>query len=409
MRLFRMIGFYVAVAKGILHLLIYLSKKCRKLLVAVLAAIVAVYILFGFWLATLSTITGLVYVVYNFCDYLLYNPNDPLDSRTNIMSPVSYNLSFESLFITTEDKVRINAVLIKRPDNEYDKCPTMIYFHGNAGNIGHRLQNCYELYHEIGCNILLVEYRGYGLSNGYPSESGLYKDAVAALDYLLERPDIDQNKIVVFGRSLGAAVAIDLAKNGKHCQNIAAIIIENTFTSLPDIARTLFNCRLIRMIPNWFYKNQYNSLMKISSVVIPCLFVSGLNDELVPSSMMTSLFTLCSSQEKELHRLDGTHNFTWRCPNYYAILRTFLAKIMPEHKVMIAANTTTTTSNSATIGYQHTMNYTNLMVTNVHQLPQPLSAHQSLSPEQRQPSNQTLISFDDNDCKSFADHNTIEI
>ncbi|CAG2121351.1 unnamed protein product, partial [Medioppia subpectinata] len=313
MRVIRLMGFYWEVTKGLIRVLTYLSRKCQKLLVCVVIAVTIVYIVFGLSLAVISILFGFVYIVYSFCDYLLYNPNDPMDSRTNVLSPMAFNLSFESHFITTEDKVNINVLLIKRPDNEYKWCPTVIYFHGNAGNIGHRLQNCYELYHEICCNILLVEYRGYGLSGGYPSERGLYLDAAAALDYLIGRPDIDSHKIVVFGRSLGGAVAVELGRHARNSANIAAIIIENTFTSLPDIARTIFNCRLIRAIPNWFYKNQFNSVNKISSVTAPALFISGLSDELIPSSMMTSLYMLCSSGHKELHRLDGTHNFTWKC------------------------------------------------------------------------------------------------
>lgn len=107
--------------------------------------------------------------------------------------------------------------------------PTFVYFHGNAGNIGGRLQNCYGIYHNLQCNILLVgefcnlflddsrwcfivgvllfiEYRGYGLSGGAPSENGLYIDARAAIDYLFTRHDLDHSQIVLFGRSLGGAV-----------------------------------------------------------------------------------------------------------------------------------------------------------------------------------------------------------
>ncbi|CAG2164364.1 unnamed protein product [Oppiella nova] len=369
MRLIRLIGFYFEVMKGITRIVIYLSKKCQKLLVLVLIAIIAIYMTCGLTLAIITTTIGFVYIVYNFCDYLLYNPNDPIDSRANVLSPMAFNLSFESHFITTDDKININVLLIKRPDNEYKWCPTIVYFHGNAGNIGHRLQNCYELYHEIGCNILLVEYRGYGLSGGHPSERGLYLDASAALNYLMGRPDIDSHKIVVFGRSLGGAVAVELARRANAGAAIAAVIIENTFTSLPDIGRQLFNCRLIRWLPNWFYKNQFTSVDKISEVTAPALFISGLSDELIPSSMMTSLYALCGSAHKELHRLDGTHNFTWKCANYYHIWRLFLAKVF-QH------------------GLQPDGPFTPLSTdSNTAPSPQP--------PPPQQLYNQTLITFDD--------------
>ena len=84
--------------------------------------------------------------------------------------------------------------------------PTVLYFHGNAGNIGHRLMNVKGFVQMLGCNVCLLEYRGYGHSDGSPSEDGLYMDAQAALDYLVGRPDVDQRKIIVFGRSLGKCI-----------------------------------------------------------------------------------------------------------------------------------------------------------------------------------------------------------
>ena len=84
--------------------------------------------------------------------------------------------------------------------------PTVLYFHGNAGNIGHRLMNVKGFVQMLGCNVCLLEYRGYGHSDGTPSEDGLYMDAQAALDYLVGRPDVDQRKIIVFGRSLGKCI-----------------------------------------------------------------------------------------------------------------------------------------------------------------------------------------------------------
>ena len=109
------------------------------------------------------------------------------------------------------DGTQLHLFLVKQPGEQSKKVPTVLYFHGNAGNIGHRLLNVQGLYTSIGCNVALVEYRGYGRSEGSPSEEGLYMDAQAALDFLLTRQDIATDKIVVFGRSLGGAVAIDLA------------------------------------------------------------------------------------------------------------------------------------------------------------------------------------------------------
>ena len=230
-------------------------------------------------------------IIYNICDWFLYHPNDPEDSRINIASPASFKLPFESVFISAQDNVKINVVFIKQqPENVFCTAINLIYLHGNAGNIGHRLNNIHEIYNKIGCNILVVEYRGYGRSQGYPSEKGLYLDAQAALSYLLHHPGIDHHKIFLFGRSLGAAVAIELAHRIESSPHLRGMIIENTFTSIPDLAKLIFDCRLIRCLPNWFYKNQYNSLPKIIRCSLPTLFISGLSDELIPPLMMQTLF-----------------------------------------------------------------------------------------------------------------------
>lgn len=140
--------------------------------------------------------------------------------------------------------------------------------------MGHRLQNCVGLYHNLHCNILLVEYRGYGLSEGAPSEEGLYLDARASLDYLLTRNDINHSEIIVFGRSLGSynyqsyvdiieafnlsggAIAIDLCIKEEYATKIWCLVVENTFTSIPDMAKVLLGWRLLQYIPLGFYKNK---------------------------------------------------------------------------------------------------------------------------------------------------------
>ena len=239
----------------------------------------------------------------------MYNPDQPNDSRTNVLTPSQFGYhSFETHFITTEDKIEIHVMLLKRPSFEESvSSPTLVYFHGNAGNIGFCVTNAIELSNKIKCNVLLVEYRGYGLSKGKPSESGLYNDAYAALKFLYDRKDICKSKVVFIGRSLGGAVAIGVAHQmvtSSKIKNIeiAALIVENTFTSIPEISRILFaknsrSCisRTFLLIPNWFYKNRYESIQKISKINLPTLFLSGLADELIPPEMMTRLFNVILS------------------------------------------------------------------------------------------------------------------
>lgn len=247
--------------------------------------------------------------VYQLCDALLYNPECPKDSRSKVLTPKSYGFRhFETHFITTEDNVIIHSILLKRPSHEESiSSPTIVYLHGNAGNIGHRLPNAIDFVNRLKCNVLLVEYRGFGLSKGSPSESGLLQDAYAALKFLYGRNDICSSKIVLFGRSLGGAVAVGVAHllmTSSKLQNYkpAALMVENTFTSIPDISRHLCagrsqSCaaRFFRLIPNFFYKNQYQSLKWISTIPMPTLFISGLADELIPSEMMQKLFNVSTA------------------------------------------------------------------------------------------------------------------
>lgn len=234
----------------------------------------------------------------------MYSPHNPEDSRVNVPTPKSYGLDYDNLFINAQDGTKIHMQFIKQPVTA-SNCATLIYLHGNAGNIGHRLINAIEFYKQFQCNLLMVEYRGYGLSEGQPSESGLYQDALTAIQFLNSCRQVDSSKIVLFGRSLGAAVAIGLADQINNDSRIAhlrpmAMVIENTFTSVPDISRHLFAhhthnsplwfTRFLQFVPDWFYKSRFNSIDKISRITVPTIFISGLSDELIPPKMMIQLF-----------------------------------------------------------------------------------------------------------------------
>lgn len=171
-------------------------------------------------------------------------------------------------------------------------------------------------------NVFIVEYRGYGKSTGSPDEIGLQNDAQASLDYLIKRKDIDKNKIVCFGRSLGGAVAIDLTIRNQSL--ISGLMIENTFTTIPSM--------ITKLMPFLFYfkylsKNQWNSIDKIKHISKdkPVLFLCGFRDELVPHSMMLELYENCPSLRKTIKIYkDGCHNSTWACEGYNDDINSWL-------------------------------------------------------------------------------------
>ncbi|OWF36310.1 protein ABHD13-like [Mizuhopecten yessoensis] len=291
----------------------------------------ALILLLAFWttggvVTFLLLIFALIGLFYNAQDMLLYYPDQPPQSRLFVQLPNTINLPYENHFIRTSDNVRINVVLIK---HTHANAPTVIYFHGNAGNIGHRLVNSHGFFTSCGVNVLLVEYRGYGKSEGSPSETGLYRDAEAAINFLLGRNDINSEKIVVFGRSLGGAVAVWLAAQPFYAQHIAALVVENTFTSLPEIGRTIFNFKLMELLPQILFKHKYPSAERIKKIKLPTLFLSGQADDLIPPKMMTKLHQVSGSGMKRIHRFDqGTHNETWMCSGYYEAFLQFLKDVI---------------------------------------------------------------------------------
>jgi pimeloyl-ACP methyl ester carboxylesterase len=142
---------------------------------------------------------------------------------------------FEELSLRTPDEENLHAFLLRPSLKRNRQDVTIIMFHGNAGNIGHRLPIAKVLTADLGYNVFFVEYRGYGFSSGDPNEKGLNIDAQTALDYVRGREDLRDGKIVIYGQSLGGAVAINLVQKNQKEGDIAALILENTFLSIRSL------------------------------------------------------------------------------------------------------------------------------------------------------------------------------
>jgi len=156
----------------------------------------------------------------------------PPGARTNVPRPLHFGITdFEELFIPTPDGESLSAFYL-RANKQHARNITILMFHGNAGNIGDRLPIGQILEENLGCNVLMLQYRGYGLSTGSPSEKGLLIDAQTGLDYIKRRTELRGTRIVIYGQSIGGAVAIGLAAKNLNDSAIAGIILENTFTSM---------------------------------------------------------------------------------------------------------------------------------------------------------------------------------
>ena len=167
---------------------------------------------------------------------MLYYPDMPQNSRAVVPSPEEYGLQFEPLQIESSGGVKLRSYFIQAPSLS---SVTLIHFHGNAGNIGHRIPLAQLLIERMGVNVVLAEYRGYGFSDTPQSitEEGLLQDAEATVEYVRKLPYVNPNGIVVHGSSLGGAVCLDLAL--KQADKIAAVLVENTFTSISDMTDVL--------------------------------------------------------------------------------------------------------------------------------------------------------------------------
>lgn len=213
-----------------------------------------------------------------------------------ISNPGELGIPFEDLTISTEDGVDLNAWFV--PFKKSRK--TLLWFHGNAGNIGDRVDYLQLLHRKLKLNILIIDYRGYGRSGGEVSEEGTYRDARAAYDYLLTRTDIDTSRIIFLGRSLGAAIAVDLAT---HILPLG-LILEAPFTSIKEMAGVV-----LPWLPvGRFLATKYDSLSKIDRIQIPLLIMHGDHDSVVPYRQGEKLFD-AANEPKQFFTIEGAdHN-----------------------------------------------------------------------------------------------------
>jgi fermentation-respiration switch protein FrsA (DUF1100 family) len=234
-----------------------------------------------------------------------------------IGDPADFGLPFDDVFFSADDGVRLHGWFVP---GESDV--TWIWFHGNAGNISHRLDNLRLLHDEVGVGIFLFDYRGYGRSQGSPSEEGTYRDAVAALACVLSRPDVDPQRILYFGRSLGAGVAVELATRRPPF----ALILESPVPSIAELARYHY-----RFLPvGGLLRTKYDSLSKIGSVRAPLLVLHGDEDEVVPFEGGRKLFE-AANEPKRFYTIEGAgHNDTYVVGGreYFSVLREFL-EVLP--------------------------------------------------------------------------------
>jgi fermentation-respiration switch protein FrsA (DUF1100 family) len=242
---------------------------------------IAIVIFIAYW--------GLGLVLYFMQPVFLYSP-----VREVSYTPDELGLDFEKVFFKSKDGLMLSGWYIPAKGTE----PTVLFCHGNGGNMMHSLDTINILYN-LGVNCFIFDYRGYGNSEGKPSEEGTYQDVKAAYKWLTEKKAVPPDDIIAFGRSLGGSIAAHLASE----VNVGALIIESAFISYVDIGRKFYPYMPVR----WFARFSYRTIDYVKEVHCPVLIIHSRNDETIPFEFGLELYE-AANEPKEFVEIFGSHN-----------------------------------------------------------------------------------------------------
>ena len=251
-------------------------RKMSSMLVSIFAVLFVAY-----W--------GLGLILYFMQSRFLYRP-----MREISYTPAELGLDFEDVTFKTADGLPLNGWYIPAAGSEF----TVLFCHGNGGNMAHRLDSI-NVFYNLGLGCFIFDYRGYGASAGKPTEEGTYLDAMAAYKWLTEERKIPPGNIIIFGRSLGASVAAQLAGRVEA----AGLVIESAFTSYVDIGKKFYPYMPVR----WFAKFGYNTVDYIREVSCPVMVIHSRGDELMPFEFGLELYD-AANELKEFIEISGGHN-----------------------------------------------------------------------------------------------------
>jgi len=236
----------------------------------------------------------------------VFFPSEEIEATPEIL-----NLDYDDIYIDTEDSVKINGWFIPNDKAEY----TLLFFHGNGGNISNRLDKIKMLY-DLDLSIFIIDYRGYGRSKGSPTEEGLYLDALTSYNYLVNKRKIENDRIIVYGESLGTVVAVDLAQK----KDVKAIVLEGAISSGRDLAKIYYP-----YMPTPLFSIKLDSESKIKEVNVPKLFLHSKEDEIVPIKLARKLYEV-SPEPKEFIELRGGHSSAYQDSKekYLSSIKSFI-------------------------------------------------------------------------------------
>lgn len=262
-----------------------------------ISTVISVTILMGL-------LSGLLYIVQPLMVFFPY--------QNLVETPTAWGLEYEDIYLSSRSGEKLHGWYI--PHKEAEK--VVLFLHGNGGNISHRGDSI-EIFHRLGLNVLIIDYRGYGKSEGSPSEEGLYEDARTAWQYLISKRGFRSELIIVFGRSIGTAVAIKLAVE----EGPKKVILESAFSSSRDMADKVLP--LISRIVVMRYP--FNSMKRIKDVNAQLLMLHSPDDEIIPYRLGEKLYR-AANEPKQFVKLKGNHNYGFMLsqPEYERALDRFI-------------------------------------------------------------------------------------
>jgi len=243
------------------------------------------------------TIIGMIFVAYMALAVTLYYMQPSFlyaPVRELPYTPAELGLDFEEVFFQSADRVKLHGWFIPAPNSDF----TVLFCHTNAGNMMYQLDTI-NIFYNLGLSCFIFDYRGYGVSEGKPSEDGTYLDARAAYKWLTKKKGISQDKIIIFGRSLGGSIAAYLAGKTKA----RGLVLESAFTSYPDIGSKFYPYMPVR----WFAAFDYPTIDFVRKVKCPVLVIHSRTDEMIPFEFGLKLYE-AAGEPKEFVELYGGHN-----------------------------------------------------------------------------------------------------
>ncbi|USF89231.1 MULTISPECIES: alpha/beta hydrolase [sulfur-oxidizing symbionts] len=254
-------------------------------------------------------------LVYFMQPGMIFYPNIP--GRGLVTTPKSIGLDYEDVELITDDGTRIHGWFIPNSKaSDTQKQATLLFLHGNAGNISHRLDSI-KLFNNLGLDILIIDYRGYGQSTGKPTEAGTYQDAEAAWHYLTATRGIKENKIILFGRSLGGSISAWLAS--QHTP--AALIVESSFSSAHSMGQRIYPFLPVRLLSRF----QYNTKEYVKAIHCPVLVAHSRDDDIIPYEEGRDIFN-SAHEPRYFLKMRGGHNdgFIISGSSYVDALESFI-------------------------------------------------------------------------------------